>query len=51
MDLEFGAGNEASADRVAREDGRGEPRDETDSPQRTAENRCYPSAFRPVATL
>ncbi|MFZ3331484.1 MAG: hypothetical protein WA197_12690 [Candidatus Acidiferrales bacterium] len=38
LDLEFGAGDERSGDRVAREDGRGEPRDGTDATRRTAEN-------------
>jgi hypothetical protein len=38
LDLEFRAGSERSGDGVAREDGRGEPRDGTDATQRTAEN-------------
>jgi hypothetical protein len=38
LDLEFGAGNEPSGDRVAREDGSREPRDGKDAAPRTAEN-------------
>ena len=38
LDLEFGTGNEPNDDRVARANGRGEPRDGTDATQRSAEN-------------